>query len=292
MSGRGRLESGAELWCGLAVLAEEPDPGHRPVLDAFGLDRGPTAAEHTDLFAFQLFPWASVYLGDEGQRGGEARDRIAGFWRALGARPPEECDHLVVLLAAYADLVDRAGEPRADHAREAFFWEHLASWLPAYLVRTVELGSGPYRRWARLVADALAAEARVLGRTAPGEPAALREAGPVVDPRVDGAEPFVASLLSAARSGMILVRDDLLRAGRELALGVRPGERRWVLCALLGQRPSAVLGWLADEARRQGALWQEAFPRGASREHWTGRSSATAALLAALAAESDEPALT
>jgi hypothetical protein len=290
VSGSGRRESGAELWCGLAVLAEEPDPGHRPVLDAFGLGRGPTAAEHADLFALQLFPWASVYLGDEGQRGGEARDRIAGFWRALGARPPEDCDHLVVLLAAYADLVGREGERRAEHAREAFFWEHLASWLPAYLARVAELGSAPYRRWARLAADALAAEARALGEAEPGEPAALREVGPLADPRAEGADPFVASLLAPARSGMIVVRDDLLRAGRELALGVRAGERRWVLSALLGQRPSAVLRWLAEEAGRQAALWREAFPRGASREHWTSHASATAALLAALAGESDEPA--
>lgn len=272
-----------ELWRALAVLAEEPRAEHGTVLEALGLGPGPTAVEHTDLFAFQLFPWASIYLGEEGQAGGEARDRIAGFWRALGATPPPEPDHLAVLLAAYADLAERDDEPRARHARRAFFWEHLASWLPAWLARARELATGFHRRWADLAAEALAAEAAALNGAPAEAAAALRTAPAVADPRSAGAEPFLAALLAPVRSGLLLARDDLRRAARELALAARPGERRWVLSALLGQAPAPVLAWLAAEARRQRDLWAAAFPPGAARDHWSGRAAATASLLDELA---------
>ena len=67
-------------------------------------------AEHTDLFLFQLYPFASVYLDGQGKMGGEARDRIAGFWRALELSPPSEPDHLTVLLAFYSQILERQSE--------------------------------------------------------------------------------------------------------------------------------------------------------------------------------------
>ena len=68
------------------------------------------SSAYMDLFGFQLYPYASVYLGSEGMLGGEARDRIAGFWRAIGEPPPSEPDHLAVLLALYARLCELAAE--------------------------------------------------------------------------------------------------------------------------------------------------------------------------------------
>jgi len=123
-----------ELFRALGALAEPPAPEHRTLAAALGLGEPPAAADHDDLFTFQLYPYASVYLGAEGMLGGEARDRIAGFWRALGQSPPAEPDHLSVLLALYAQLSDleaAAGEPAASerwrHARKALLWEHLLS---------------------------------------------------------------------------------------------------------------------------------------------------------------------
>jgi hypothetical protein len=88
----------------------------------------------------------------------------------------------------------------------------------------------------------------------------------------------VETLLAAVRSGVVLTRADLARAGRELGLGLRQGERRSALDALLAQEPRAVLRWLAGEAGRQAAVHRSA-PR-AWRPvvaHWAARAEATAA---------------
>jgi TorA maturation chaperone TorD len=243
-----------ELFRALASLVEPPTEGAARVADALGLGTLPDAAEHTEVFVFQLYPYASVYLGAEGMMGGEARDRVAGFWRALGQTPPAEADHLSAMLALYARLCELeagAGEEREREgwrgARRAFLWEHLLSWLPAYLAKLEEVAAPFYQAWGRVLAAALSEEAAAVGRQE-SLSAHLRDAPPVVDPRAGSADGFVASLLAPARSGVILVRADLSRAGRELGLGARPGGRAFVLKSLLGQDARAALGWLAREA--------------------------------------------
>src|SRR5204863_6550834 len=105
--GRGADADAVELFRTLGVLLEPPVAAHRPLAELLDLGPPPSAAEHTDLFRFQLYPYASVYLGAEGMLGGEARDRIAGFWRALGLVPPAEPDELTVMLGFYAELAER-----------------------------------------------------------------------------------------------------------------------------------------------------------------------------------------
>ena len=312
-----------ELLRVLGALAEPPVPEHRSLADLLGLGAPAAPGNHDDLFGFQLFPYAAVYLGAEGMLGGEARDRVAGFWRALGLTPPAEPDHLSVLLALYAELVEReTGAPddarreRWRHARRALFWEHLASWLPPYLGRLAEIAPPFYRRWGELLGEALAGEAAALGPPR-SLPLHLREAPPMADPRRDeggaeegneasavaddsggegaaggaghsgpggAGEAFLGALLAPVRSGIILVRSDLLRAARELGLGTRIGERRYVLRALLGQDAPATLRWLAGEAGRQAGLNRAARSEFVPvMEFWATRAERTADLLSELA---------
>src|SRR3982750_3893746 len=98
-----------ELFRALAVIAEPPTTATEQVAAALGLGPPADASAYTELFLLQLYPYASVYLGAEGMLGGEARDRVAGFWRALGETPPVEPDHLAVMLALYARLVEMEG---------------------------------------------------------------------------------------------------------------------------------------------------------------------------------------
>jgi len=274
-----------ELFRALATLAETPTAATARLADAVGLTAAPTAAEYTDFFVLQQTPYASVYLGSEGMVGGDARDRIAGFWRALGAIPPPEPDHLVTLLGAYADLVERheaAGDDmqrqQVQAARRAFLWEHLLSWLPAFLIKAQDVAPDSFRQWAALLMEALLEEARESGDE-PRMPLHLREAPRIA--RDEDLHAFLGALLTPVRSGMIVTRADLIRGARSMDLGVGFGDRRTMLRTLVDQDAEGTVRWLSDEARRwarrHAALVRDLGPVA---EFWQERAEATAELLA------------
>jgi len=281
-----------ELFRALALFAEPPTPESESVARALSLGALPQASEYAELFVFQLYPYASVYLGAEGMLGGAARDFVAGFWRALQQTPPPEPDHLSVMLALYAELAEREAGETTDlrreswqRARTAFLWEHLLSWLPVYLSKLIEIAPPFYRLWATTLLNALLEEARATQPQQPQLSLHLREALQLVDPRDGETGEFLQSLLSPARSGMILVRSDLSRAARALELGLRIGERKYVLESLFAQDAHAVLGWLAREAED----WRTCHRRqrdslGAVAQAWEAKANASAILLKELRA--------
>jgi TorA maturation chaperone TorD len=276
-----------ELFRALGSLVETPTPETASVAALLDLGPVPDTAAYSDLFLFQLYPFASVYLGLEGHLGGEARDRVAGFWRALDETPPTEPDHLATLLGLYARLTELERTAAGSGARSvwrrtrhACLWEHLASWVPTFLAKLRDIAPPFYDGWGELLEVAIEQEIADLGAL-DRLPLALRVAPPMPDPRASsGSGEFLAALLSPVRSGLVLTRSDLARAGRELGLGLRVGERRFILRAMLGQDPEVTLGWLAGEA----AGWAQRHDRTASvapelADFWIGRAAATASLL-------------
>ena len=283
-----------ELLRALAVFSEPPGREQLRIAAALELP-APSAADHTDLFVLQLVPYASIYLGGEGMIGGEARDRVAGFWRALGLVPPAEPDHLATLLGLYAALAEdelaqtvpaRAALRR--QARAALLHEHLLSWLDPWLAKLSEIAPPAYLAWGELLADALRLEAQTVLDGREPLPAHLRAAAPLEAPERAGGPAFLAGLLTPARSGLVLVRDDLARAARDLGIGARVAERRYVLRHLLGQDPAGTLRWLQAEAGRA-ARRPPVLAAPAVAAHWTDRAAATADVLdAARAATTTE----
>ena len=287
----------AELLRALAALAEPPAPESARLALALDLGEPPTGAEYADVLVFQLYPYASVHVGPEGMLGGEARERVAGVWRALGHTPPPEPDHLAALLGLYASLAQRArdagGAPAvlAEESRTALLHEHVAPWAFSFLARCCELATGFYARWASLLAVVLEGEVRrSSGWRERDLPVHLRLAPALGDPRESDAKAFVPTLLAPVCSGVILTRADLARIAAANDLGLRAGERRYALEHLLGQAPSVVLSALADEARRQCTLHAE-------RADWLGpigafhaeRARRSARLLESLAADGASP---
>lgn len=276
-----------ELLRALAIFAEPPTSEAEAVAHALELGALPTADEYTELFLFQLYPYASVYLGAEGMMGGEALDRIAGFWRALGQMPPAEADHLAIMLALYArlaelemeepDLARRAGWRGA---RKAFLWEHLLSWLPVYLSKLALIAPPFYKKWGATLMKTLLDEAEALGEQQ-SLPLHLRQSQGLIDPR-GGASvaEFQQSILTPARFGGILTRTDLKRAARRLGVGLRMGERKFTLTALFAQDARGVFDWLIEEA----GGWQQLHRRdsatlGATSQVWEERARTAALLL-------------
>jgi TorA maturation chaperone TorD len=279
-----------ELLRALAVLAEPPRPETDRLAALLGLVRAPSPEDYARLFLFELYPFASVYLGAEGMLGGEARDRVAGFWRALGEDPPAEPDHLAVLLALYARLLeleatepDAARRAAAGRARAALLWEHLLSWLPIYLDALSELASAPYDAWGRLLTETLEREARSVPAP-PRLPLHLREAPALADPEGTDGDDFLTALLAPVRSGMVLTRADVARAARNLGLGLRAGERLYSLRAMAEQDPGPLFQWLEAEAVRWRARHERRIPTlGAVAGFWAERARRTEAALRAAA---------
>lgn len=284
-----------ELFRALAVVCEDPQAGS--VTAALGVV--PDRADHTDLFSFQLPPYASIFLGADGMLGGEPAGRVAGFWQALHLDPPTEPDHLAALLGLYAALAD-AEEGETDparrrlrgEARRALLAEHLAPWVPVYAIAANRVAAAGYRPWAAALSAAVLAEAadanlagtaRDSGTGSPADralPLHLRQAPPPAEPGDDGLDAYLGRLLAPVASGIVVTRRDLVEAARRLSLGLRMGERRFVLSALVTQDSAAVAGWLADEA----SAWAEEHDRlvpvlGDTARFWRERARATEAHL-------------
>ena len=274
----------ADLFRSLGVLAEAPGPAHARLAGVLGLPV-PDPAEWTEAFVVQLVPHASIYLGPEGMLGGETADRIAGFWRALRLPVPAEADHLTSLLGLYATLLeaerDEPAGPRRvlrQQARVALLHEHLLSWLLPYGHAMAEVGPPSYAGWAGLLRDTLLAEAGDAG--APDRlPAHLRAVPPLAgDP--EHRDAILSGLLVPARSGLVLTRGHLAMAARDGGLGLRLGDRRRMLRALVEQDPASSLAAIADQAERWAARHRDdEMAAGPAARHWAGRASATARLL-------------
>lgn len=287
-----------EIFRALAALTEWPGPETNYLANLLNLSALPDIANHTELFLFQLAPYASVYVNADGKLGGEGRDRIAGFWRAIGQTPPTEPDHLAVVLALYAELVEQE-EAEQDAARRVachrvritFLWEHVLSWIPLYAAKVISIATPDYMSWGKLLRDALLDEAQRIPYPA-RLPLHLREAPVLEHPDVCGFDSFLEGILAPAQSGIILTRADLVRAARMLNLGLRVGERAFMLRSLISQDVPYMFDWLAHEAEE----WKQ---RHAAYEahlgdvalFWHARAQATASLLRRLRDEAAEKAM-
>lgn len=278
-----------ELLRALGVLVEPPTDEHVRIAKVLGLPSPPDRSAYHDLFLLQTYPFASVYLGAEGMMGGEAGDRVAGFWRALHVTPPSEPDHVCSLLALYVTLVEReateedeASRALVASARGALLHEHIASWVFPFLNKVRELGGAYYSAWSTMLEEAIVAEIR--SSPSPRKlPVHLREAPALPDPRADGGEAFLHGLLAPVRSGMIVTRNDLARAARRLGLGLRMGERVYILKALFSQDAEKVLEWFADTAQGWvGRHEHRGADLGEIASFWGGRARMTEKLARAL----------
>ena len=282
-AGAGRWELLRAL--GAAVGAVPPSADH--LLAALELPSWSRAA-HTQAFTLELPPFASVHLGPEGKLGGEGADRVAGLWRTLGLEPPPDADHLGSLLGLYAELGEAeelaasdATRRRLAHVRATLLWEHLWCWVPGYLA-ALRRHHPAVVPWAKLTGRALAREA-----SAAEPPTALPLALRTAPPPLSADTPFgelLDALTVPVRTGFVLTASDVAAAAGATGAGLRRGERRFALRALLEQDAAATLGWLADHA----ASWARRHRCQPPVAHdpapwWATRASCTAGVLTELA---------
>jgi hypothetical protein len=121
----------------------------------------------------------------------------------------------------------------------------------------------------------------------------LRASPGMIDPREGErvAEEFYQAILTPVRSGMILCRADLTKAGRNLGMGLRMGERKFILKTLFAQDAPAIFDWLIEEATRSALRHREHHQvLGGISRIWEEKSKTTASLLGELKAAAQEVA--
>lgn len=282
----------AELIRALAAFLYAPGPEHTRLAELLKLPNPPSPAEHSDLLLLQVHPYASVYLSENGMKGGEVRDRTDGFWRAVGREPPAESDHLGALLGLFAALHEAGSWVGADdgargrltgHAALALRREFLDEWLGVFLDVVDRAGSAPFygawsammrRVWSETTVDADGPEFRA----STGD-ANSRQTVTVRHPDEHGLSTFIQDLLTPARSGLVVTRRELEREAREAGLAFRAGPRAGMLETLLKQAPGETLAWMVRTSGEWGALHDAA-----ARDAWAARARASGLLAVELEA--------
>jgi hypothetical protein len=276
----------SELVRALGAIALSPPPASDLLCDAAGLPRI-SGADHTAAFVLLAPPYAAIHLSAEGKLGGEGQDRVEGFWRALGQRPPRDADHLGVLLMSYAGLRELSpAVPAARRAAETLFHEHIWSFAPGYLSAAGALGIGPVSAWARLTLEVLRAELGAQPSPAGRAtlPLALREAPAPLTAAASFGEVLDAAVTPAC-SGMILTQRELAAGAAALGAGYRRGERRYALRAMIEQDKAATLTWLGDYAAGWAARHAAAYGGTAPGRWWSRRARHSSDVLTTMAGE-------
>jgi TorA maturation chaperone TorD len=261
----------------LAVLAEVPELAAHATPQA--------AARHTHVFVLNVYPFASVYLGDDGALHGERAAFTRDVFRALGLRTEERdgvaADHLAVALDALAALLEREADAdeavdaavdaaRARHAQRTVLGEHLLPWLPHVLGAVERVDDGLYAAVAGRLRETLRRHA---ARLATFEDAVAPTPTPAApEPEAPTPDDPLAWLAAPARCGMFLARDDLAVLAAEAGLPARIGGRRFVLRELgraaVSDAEAAALGdalaAFARARRCEALAWQRELPTFAS----------------------------
>ena len=261
----------------LAILAEVPELAPHATPEA--------AARHTHVFVLNVYPFASVYLGEDGALHGERAAFTRDVLQALGLRAEERggvaADHLAVALDALATLLEREASAeeavdeavdatvdaaRARHAQRTVLGEHLLPWIPHVLSAVERVDDGLYAAVAGILRATLRRHA---ARLATFEDDASRTPTPSApEPVAPAPDDPLAWLVAPARCGMFLAREDLAALAAEAGLPARIGGRRFVLRELgraaVSDAEAAALGdalaAFARARRCEALTWQRELP--------------------------------
>lgn len=300
-----------ELAAGYRLLAElfaaEPDEelltlaATVPALAPHATDEA--ARRYTDVFVINAYPFASVYLEPDGAIDGERAGFTRGVLEALGlaVEPAIAADHVAVLLAALAALLEREAADanalhtdRARHAQRALLAEHLLPWAPHFLDVVERVDDGLYRAAAALTRRLLIGHAGLLfagrvdarpaqtggarrdrGRPAPPAPDPVRarvRTGPGTSSGPQPEAPLMR-LTGPARCGFFLSRADIVGVASELGLAIRFGGRIFMLESVVQAAAQTDRG-----ATLQAALVRFALERRGVLEDWSAALPALAPL--------------
>lgn len=201
---------------------------------------------HTDLFEFNVYPYASVFLDPSGMLNAPWSGFVAGVFEVLGLETSLGAglaapDHISAQLEALALLLEREAateavvKASARHAQQTLLVEHLLPWLPCFVGAIRRADTGFYGQLAELTLALVLEHASTVLNTAPApftfpaSDAPVSYQAPAGKKQSGEARQRLQDLITPAQSGMFLSRADIRQLGRELGLPTRFAERSFML---------------------------------------------------------------
>lgn len=253
--------------------------------------------DHTWLFEFNVYPYASIFLDSSAMLQSDWSHFVAGLYSHLGLELSSEtyqaADQLSTLFEAMALLSERRTQAHAEgleslsyqrslHVERAFCFEHLLPWLPSFCHAVCRIHKSFYKGLCQFAQEITLTHAKdiiQLAHSLPdyeAPPQKIQLQATNSQPNSQDANTEIQKLLSPALSGMFLSREDLRLIARGLSLPYRFAERSFILKNLIeaahnGDKLGKLFEALRVEAQRQALYLEECQQSLGSLSLWQGQ---------------------
>jgi len=221
----GKAAAGAADRLSLRVILGGADPGNNlsepEMQDEWG-------ALHQSVFGFNVFPYASVFLENDGKMGGEIGERTARMYAAAAFFPTggEAPDHIITQLEYCAFQSNNSDAVNDSLAR--FLDREMLSWVPAFAFAVYRQTDGYYAELLtallKVLIDERAFTEAKFERPRPGSEKAREDVSSVRD--------LAGHFTTAVRCGMFLSRNDISELARNVRVPAGFGSRQQMLTTL------------------------------------------------------------
>lgn len=264
------------------------------------IDIDQLAAQHQELFGFNLFPYEASFLGEDGQLGGPITEAVMSSYQGINFQQPTEDsspDHIGVELMALSFLCAAEGDAWGDskpliakqiqQREKGFVSTHIGRWLPALTVAVEGFDIPLYRAGLDLLLGFLEDHLVDLGQARPQPKRILPLPPSLADDKTD-LKQIARYILLPVHSGLFISRHSIQTLGRQLDIPRGFGNREQLLlnlfksAAYLDEIPSlmqALKTWIEAWEMRYEALSAK-FPTVVALEpSWPQKVSQTKAFL-------------
>lgn len=209
------------------------------------IDFDEAAASHQQIFGFNVFPYASVYLDIPVRLGGDVTQVVEQLYRQDHFFPDlssESADHIsceMDYLAHLSRLEAGTGEQWAEQDRmrihrrmRSFLRGHLLWWLPVYVLAVKRQEERFYENLASLTLDLVFDHWHSINEAGKSDSYTLPEVTSILDDEKTGLREIAAYLTTPAWSGIYLSRREINRIARSENVPHGFGDRQTILTNL------------------------------------------------------------
>lgn len=289
----------------LPLIAHIPELAEAADLNNYDADKA--GSEHYNLFGFNVFPYASVFLDESATLGGPVSQKVLSCYHKSGfdvSLESESPDHIAIQLQFLAHLcaIEREGledDPvqvvlSINQLQRRFIDEYVLTWLPAFVMAIRQQENLFYSRLVDLTLEMVLHHREALENDLLGPEAAfaLPAAPDLMADQKIGLKDIAAFLIIPAYSGLYLSRGDISRLARNHSLPRGFGSRQQMLTNLFRSAADYEhIPTLLEEIQGLVSNWRQSYLDQAGSTSmrfagiWLDRLEGTERLLMALAEE-------